>query len=124
MSKRGPHPFWTIGVWAPCGHDIFPKGVCVKYLWDKYGIRFSDFQQVVLSKEERTWFPEMQKQHFPTHYDHGCYQMDREQYAWFLCESEGFAPNQKQSSRVCPVCATSRWIYESTQRIVYNKQLC
>jgi hypothetical protein len=120
MSKRGPHPYWIIGVWAPCGHDMFPFGVRAQYLINQFGIRFTDLHQVVLSKEERSWFPEMQNENYPIHYDHGCYQMDSQQYVWYCCESVGIS----KDSKGCPVCATTRWIYESTQRIVCNKLLC
>lgn len=125
--KRGPHPLYKIGVWAPCGHDLFPNGILPLDLFKKYGIRFTDFQMVVLPKWERCWFPEMQNQVFPTHYDYGCFQLTEEQYSWITTpHSSSSSLSQKEKKDYiskCSVCAISKWIHESTQRIVNNKRL-
>lgn len=112
-NRRGPNPNCIIGVRAPCGHDLFPNGVHVDFLDKHYRIRFTDFQQVILSKTERSWFSKTAERDgdYPIHYEHGCYQLRPDQYAWI------------RSSIVCAVCATARSTENPPHRIVCNKLL-
>lgn len=111
--SRGPNPSHIIGVRAPCGHDLFPNGARVDFLNKHYRIHFTDFQQVVLSKTERSWFSKTVEQDgdYPIHYEHGCYQLRPEQYVWI------------RPSIACAVCATLRSAENPPHKIVCNKLL-
>lgn len=98
-GKRGPLPNLVVGVQCPKGHDLYPNGVMPKLLWDAYGIRLEDNQQVVLSLMEREWFflkkgEAKSVDDQPSHYKNGCYRFTADQFAW--------------TSTKCPVCETTK----------------
>lgn len=90
--QQGPYPELVIGVQCPKGHDMYPKGVRAKTLWNNNGIRFADRQQVVptLSHREYVFMTQtawrsgdvIPKDGHPEHYNNGCYRLTEEQYAF------------------------------------------
>lgn len=101
--KQGPHPNDCISVQCPEGHDMYPKGILAKTLWNNNGVRFIDRQEIVPSEYKRNveyWRKEgydkiRPPDEHPALYQYGCYRFTEEQYKWVGTKCQKCETNKK-----------------------------